>query len=207
MGRPSTSACAPWADEAGAELRLEGLAEALTNAAIDRLIDSAPAARACILLNLGDMFHADNQSNTSKSGHQLDTDGRWTKVLKVGLRSMIHAILRAAEKHEQVIFRIDPGNHDGHTSFALALALDAYFHNNPRITIDLSPAAHWCTTSSVQGADRGRPTATTTKSMNQLMMVMAADQEEAWGRTKHRYWYAGHIHHDKVEEFPGGKGS
>jgi len=190
-----------WAEECGDNFDLK-IAEEQTKGAIDRLVESAPSAHTCILLNLGDMFHADNQSNTSKSGHQLDVDGRWTKVLQVALRSMIHAILRAAQKHAHVIFRIDPGNHDGHSSFALAVALDAYFHNDPRVTIDLSKAAHWYFEFGkvLLGSTHGD----TTK-MGDLMMVMAADKEEAWGRTKFRHWLAGHIHHDKVQEYPGGK--
>ena len=33
--------------------------------------------------------------------------------------------------------------------------------------------------------------------------IMATDHPEAWGRTSHRYWYTGHIHHQTVYEFPG----
>jgi hypothetical protein len=36
-----------------------------------------------------------------------------------------------------------------------------------------------------------------------LAGVMAADKPKAWGRTKHRYWYTGHFHSSKVEEYPG----
>ena len=36
-----------------------------------------------------------------------------------------------------------------------------------------------------------------------LLGVMACDQAQAWGRTSHRYWYTGHVHHQSVKEFPG----
>jgi hypothetical protein len=33
---------------------------------------------------------------------------------------------------------------------------------------------------------------------------MAADEPEAWGRTKHRYCYLGHVHHHDSKEYAGG---
>jgi len=32
---------------------------------------------------------------------------------------------------------------------------------------------------------------------------MAADEPEAWGRTKYHYWLTGHIHHLTRKEYPG----
>ena len=39
--------------------------------------------------------------------------------------------------------------------------------------------------------------------MDKLPGIMAADQALAWGRTKYRYWWTGHIHHQRLQEFPG----
>ena len=87
MGDPHFGMYAWWQD-AGEDFDLE-IAENLTCGAIDRLVCSAPASHTAILLNLGDMFHSDNQRNVTNSGHQLDVDGRWAKVQKVGLQAMI----------------------------------------------------------------------------------------------------------------------
>jgi hypothetical protein len=73
MGDPHFGMYAWWQD-AGDDFDLD-IAERLTCNAVDRLIQSSPDADTGLLLNLGDMFHADNQSNSSKSGHQLDVDG------------------------------------------------------------------------------------------------------------------------------------
>jgi len=32
---------------------------------------------------------------------------------------------------------------------------------------------------------------------------MSSNWPEEWGRTKHRVWYTGHVHHDSVKEVPG----
>jgi hypothetical protein len=189
-----------WAADAGDDFDLDA-AEKLTCGAIDRLVSSGPAASTAVLLNLGDMFHADNQRNTTQSGHQLDVDGRWAKVQQVGLRAMIHCINRLLQKYARVVFRINKGNHDGHSSYALALMLSCYFHNEPRVEIDLSPAVAWY-------FQFGRvllaSTHGDTLKEKDLLSLMATDMPREWGDTLHRYWYVGHIHHKHVKEHAGG---
>lgn len=188
-----------WQDESGESFNLK-MAEQLLNSAIDRLVDGAPAAKTAILLNLGDFFHVDNQSNRSQSGNQLDADTRWAKVMQVGLRAMVHSVQRMLSKFETVIVRNVRGNHDTHSSFALSLAMDAFFSNNPRVKVDLSPAAFWYFRfgNVLIGASHGD-----TCKMDKLPGVMACDRAEDWGSTKFRYFMTGHIHHDEVREFPG----
>lgn len=189
-----------WAAEAGADFDLE-IAERLTRGAIDRLVDSGPAASTALLLNLGDHFHADNQKNVTNSGHQLDVDGRWAKVQQVGLMAMIYCIQRLLEKYPKVIFRINKGNHDNHSSYALALMLSCYFHNEPRVEVDLSPSIHWYFQFGkvLLGSTHGDSTKD-----KDMLPIMAADRPAEWGTTKHRYWYVGHVHHKFAKEHPGG---
>lgn len=199
MGDPHFGMHAWWAD-AGEDFDLK-TAENLTCGAIDRLVASAPPAETALLLVLGDMFHADNQNNTTSSGHQLDVDGRWTKVQQVGLRAMLHCIKRLLEKHAKVVFRINKGNHDGHSSYALALMLSCYFHDEPRVEIDLSPAITWYYQFGkvLLGSTHGD-----TIKGGDMMGVMAADKPKEWGNTAHRYWYVGHVHHQDTKEYRGG---
>lgn len=188
-----------WWQDAGADFDLD-IAETLTCNAVDRLVASAPEGSVGLLLNLGDMFHADNQKNMTNSGHQLDVDGRWSKVQQVGLRSMVHCIRRMLEKHSKVIVRINKGNHDGHSSYALSLMLSCWFHNEPRVEVDLSPSVCWYYRfgkvfigsthgDTIKGKDMGA--------------IMAADKPKDWGLSDHRYWYVGHVHHKDVKEYPG----
>jgi hypothetical protein len=188
-----------WWEDAGADFDLDE-AERLTTGAVDRLVDTAPVGSIGLLLNLGDMFHADNQKNQSQSGHQLDVSARWAQVQQVGLRAMIHCVRRMLEKHSLVIVKINRGNHDDHSSYALSLMLSCYFHNDPRVKVDLSPSNTWYYEfgsvligsthgDEIKGKDMGA--------------VMAADKPQAWGRTTHRYWMVGHVHHKDVKEYPG----
>jgi molybdenum-dependent DNA-binding transcriptional regulator ModE len=199
MGDPHFGMYA-WAKEAGDDFDLS-IAERLTFAAVDRLVSSAPPAGTALLLNLGDMFHADNQKNQSQSGHQLDVDGRWAKVQQVGLLSMLHCAKRLLERHKRVILRFNKGNHDGHSSQALALMVACYFNNEPRIEVDLSPAVMW-----YFRFDRVLIASThgdTIKGQD-MVPVMAADRPEDWGATAHRYVYVGHVHHSDLKEYRGG---
>ncbi len=199
MGDPHFGLYA-WAKDAGDDFDLT-IAENLTCGAIDRLVASAPEAETAILLNLGDMFHADNQKNVTNSGHQLDVDGRWAKVQQIGLKSMLHCIRRLLEKHKKVIFRINKGNHDGHSSYALALMISCYFDKEPRVEVDLSPAVAWYYKfgNVLIGSTHGD-----TLKGGDMLAIMAADEPKKWGETNHRYWYVGHVHHQDTKEYRGG---
>jgi hypothetical protein len=34
---------------------------------------------------------------------------------------------------------------------------------------------------------------------------MATDRREDWGKTRYRYWWTGHVHHDQVKDIQGVK--
>lgn len=199
MGDPHFGMFA-WAKEAGEDFSLSK-AELITTSAIDRLVASAPNSKVGIILNLGDFFHTDNEENkTDRSGNSLDASGRWTEIMQVGLRAMIWCIERALEKHEIVIVRNVRGNHDKRSAYALALALDMYFHNNPRVRISLSPAAFWYFQFGkvLIGATHGD----TTKIEN-LPGIMYSDCRSLISSSEFMYFYQGHLHHDRVQEKDG----
>ena len=88
MGDPHLGMYA-WAEETGSDFDLD-IAERNLVRAVDHLVDLAPDASSALIINLGDFFHADNQSNkTSRSGNVLDVDTRWAKVLRAGIRTTI----------------------------------------------------------------------------------------------------------------------
>lgn len=190
-----------WAKEAGEDFDLKK-AETLTCQAIDRLILTSPKSKKALLLNLGDFFHADDSSNqTPGHGHALDVDTRYAMVMQVGVKAMVYCIKRLLDHHENVEVWMMPGNHDPHSSYALALCLSAYFDGEPRVTVDLSPGMFKYIEFGVVllGSHHGHGA-----KGPDLPAIMACDQAEAWGRTKHRYWYCGHIHHmTRDKEHPG----
>ena len=189
-----------YAEETGDNFDLQ-IAERVTCNAIDRLVASAPSSSTALLLNLGDAFHADDSSNqTPSSGHALDVDTRFAKVAKVALKAMVHCVRRLLEKHEKVIVWNMAGNHDPHSAMWLAIAMDAFFTNDPRVEVDLSPSLYkfYRFGRVLIGAHHGHGAKS-----NDLPLLMAADRPEDWGNTEFRHWMCGHIHHWTAKEHPG----
>lgn len=189
-----------WALETGVNFDLKTAAADLYDA-VDKLVSLAPRADRAIIGNLGDFFHTDNATNrTNRSGNPLDVDTRWGKVLGVGLKTMRRAIERALEKHNHVTVINVIGNHDEHTAVMLGLALEQYFEDEPRVTIDTSPSKfHWYRfEKNLLGFTHGD-----TVKLEDLSGIMAVDRQKDWGETEYRYWYTGHVHHDKMKELAG----
>ena len=200
IGDPHHGMKAWSAETGGASFDLE-IAERLNKSAIDRLLQSGPDADTALILNLGDTFHSASGANTTVKGTPVDVDGRWAKVQKVGLMIMIYTIDRALQKYKKVVFRLNIGNHDGESAYGLSLMLACYYHNEPRVTIDLSPAKAWYMQFGkvLIGSSHGD-----TMKESDLLSIMSCDRPKAWGETSHRVWYCGHIHHSRVIEGRGG---
>jgi len=189
-----------WAKECGDDFDLE-TAERLTLGAVDSLVASAPPAAEALFVLLGDVFHANDQTNqTPGHKHQLDVDSRYPKVILSGIHTFRHAILRALEKHPRVKVWIRPGNHDPQAIWSLTFALMAYFENNDRVEIEVNPSkfSFYRFGKVLVASTHGD-----TVKHEALPGIMAADRPEDWGNTKHRYWYTGHVHNTTVKEFPG----
>ena len=189
-----------WAKESGESFDLK-TAERLTLGAVDRLVSVGPASETAIILPLGDVFHQNDRSNqTPAHRHVLDVDGRFPQALQVGIKTFKHAVLRALQKHQNVVVRFVKGNHDPDAIWALSVAISEFFSNEPRVTVDLSPAVHWYYRFGrvLIGATHGDET-----KHRDLLGVMAVDRAEDWGATWHRYFYTGHVHNQIVTELPG----
>jgi hypothetical protein len=188
------------APEAGENFDLT-IAERQTKAVVDRLVHAAPPARHALLLNLGDFFHADDDSaQTKRSKNQLDVDGRYHRVLRVGAWTLAHLIYRLLEKHETVEVWNERGNHDDTSALVLQVALGMHFTGNPRVTVNESPAYfHFrefgrCLIGATHGDGPKE---------GELPGIMAHDAAESWGRTKFRTFHRGHFHHDMVKDLTG----
>lgn len=184
--------------EAGEDFDLT-IAERDLIAVMSQLVESSPPSKVGLIIDVGDFFHADNQRNeTSHSGNKLDVDGRWFKVLRIGLMIMVKLVELGLTKHEEIIVKNAIGNHNEHSAVYLAMFLDAWFRDEPRVTVDKSPSMFWYHQFGkvLIGVTHGH----TIKAAD-LGEVMATDCEAIWSLSKYRYWYTGHVHHDQVKEF------
>ena len=191
-----------WHEETGEDFDIKEVERVLAGA-IDALAATTESAGTALLLNLGDYFHNDNNTNqTPASGNALDVDTRFAKILRVGTMMLRHAIHRLLQRHRKVVVWNMPGNHDPTASIFLSLCLRAYFENNPRVDVCISPNPYkYLRFGKVMiGSHHGHGA-----KQEELPGIMAADQSEDWGKTKYRYFYTGHIHHRKAfaREFTG----
>lgn len=188
-----------WKEESGEDFDCD-ICEQQIVQAIDYLVDSQPPSAIGRIENLGDFFHSDTEDAvTRRSGNHLDVDGRWGRVMRIGVRLMTHCIDRCLEKHERVEVVNVCGNHDDQTSYCLSICLAEHYRNEPRVFVDTTYSKfHYKEWGRVLiGCNHGmiKPQA--------LLEVMVSDMAEAWGRTKFRYWHVGHIHHHKSIEVGG----
>lgn len=199
MGDPHFGMLAWWR-EVGESFDLD-IAEKLTFGAVDRLVSLVPATETALLLNLGDYFHADNSTNrTPQSGAQLDVDGRFPKIASIGFRAMLRCIDRMLEKHQTVIVRNNRGNHDPHQAAMLTIAVQAYYHNQPRVIVESSPSSFMYY---LFGKNLIASTHGDGAKLGDLPQIMANDAPEAWAAAKFRVWHCGHFHHDQVKDLIG----
>lgn len=199
MGDPHIGMLA-WGVETGADFDLK-IAEHNLVSATRQLVALSPPSKRALVVDVGDFFHADNMTGTTaRSGNKLDTDSRWGKVLQVGLRAKVACIDAALEKHETVEVIITPGNHDDHSAVMLSLCLQQYYRENVRVVIAPMPTAYQYVEFGLNlfGITHGHLV-----KGSELPSVMAYDKPDAWGRTKHRFWLCGHIHHYDGKEYRG----
>lgn len=189
-----------WAAETGQDWDL-AIAERVHCGAMAALVESAPASEQALIVNLGDMLHYDSMAPvTPRSGHLLDADGRYAKVVAVAVKVMRQCIESALDKHLQVHVINAPGNHDETGALWMSVALSHIYANEPRVSIDTNPSvfAYYRWGKCLIGIHHGH-----TCKPDKLPGVMAADRAKDWGETEYRYWWMGHIHHESKREFPG----
>ena len=143
------------------------------------------------LLPLGnDYFHYDNLALTTTGGTAQDSDTRFPKMFTQGIELAVETIELLA-KRSRVTVKIVPGNHDRQSAFTLGCVLEAEFRKDKRVTIDNAPTLRKYHRYGVNllGFTHGSE-----EKQQDLAVIMATEQSEAWAQTVHREWHVGHIH-------------
>ena len=181
-----------WAGNASGDWDCERIQSVLLSS-LEEVMHASPHTETALIVNLGDWFHTDSLDNrTRRSGHQLDVDTRWDRVLDIGITLMRTIIDSALLKHERVHVINEIGNHDDHTSLMLSACIDGIYEQNDRVTVDRSakPFHKHVFGNSLIGVnhgDKAKP--------EKLFQFMADEWTEDYAKCQWRYWYTGHIHH------------
>jgi hypothetical protein len=186
-----------WGKETGGQDYDLTLAAQDMRQAFAKVLALTPAAEKAVLLIGGDYFHSDDtRAETPASKHKLDMDGRFHKVLDVGIAIIAETVDRLLAKHASVTVRVLRGNHDPHSHLVLTFALGERYRLESRVEVDKSPRdlfmLQWgkCAIFAHHG-DKGKP---------QQMALYLSDVCPFWSDTRHRHYLVGHVHHDHAKD-------
>ena len=189
-----------WGRETGVPYDLD-IALAVMATTMAELVSAAPRSGTAIILNMGDFTHAnDETAATPANRHQLDVDGRFPKTARAAIRIARQMIELALTKHERVIYRGIPGNHDRDVAHLISIGLELFFENNSRVWVDNDPSDffHYKFGKVMIAANHGHRL-----KAEDLPGVMAAYWPKIWGETEYRYAFSAHYHQIKTGEKHG----
>jgi DNA-binding CsgD family transcriptional regulator/rhodanese-related sulfurtransferase len=171
-------------------------------AAVDNLIARAPNAETGVLVDVGDFTHSDSSHNKTFAGTDVDVDTRHYKVKRAAGMVIRYCVDQMLKKYKKVIVVIAKGNHNPNAAEAVQLMVEFYYEREPRVNVLKTQSyfhyiefGRW-----LIGVNHGDKV-----KAQKLVSVMARDMAQAWGRTTHRMWMLGHVHHEKMMEFDGCK--
>lgn len=189
-----------WHREGGEDWDLD-IAERLLISAFADMIRKSPPAETAIVGQIGDFLHFDSfKPLTPASGHLLDADSRFTKMIEVAVRVLRRIVGLALERHRKVIVLNAEGNHDESSSAWLRVLFKALFENEPRVHVEDSPLPFYAYQHGeiMLAFHHGHKV-----KMDSLPALFAQQFRQMWGATKKSYGHSGHYHHEVVKEFSG----
>lgn len=166
------------------------------------LFHEAKPSERCVINDLGDFTHYENFSGTTEaSGHSLDLDGRFPKMIDYYIPLMRFIIEEALKKFKFVDIIINQGNHSRTNDIWMSRLLHHVYQGSDRVTVlnnsnVFTPYRMGNTFVMTHHSDKCRH--------KNLPGVMATDYPEEWGSCAFRYIDTGHVHHSFTsKEHPG----
>lgn len=178
--------------ETGANFDLK-IAERELLTAVGMLIDELPESDRIVIQDLGDFTHYENfAGKTEASGHDLDFDGRFPKMIDVYSRLMQAILDMALRKAQNVDVIINQGNHSRTNDIWMAVLLREVYKKTGRVNVlnNHSPFIGYRMGNTLvmsHHSDKTKP--------NKLAHVMTHDFRKDYGETEFHYVDIGHIHH------------
>lgn len=178
------------------------IAEHELMAAISIMIDELPSCERLVVNDLGDFTHYENMAGvTEASGHALDYDGRFPKMIYVYSRLMRFIVDKCLEKARNVDVIVNQGNHSRTNDIWMAELLRVAYGHTGRVHVLNNDSVFIAyrmgnTLVMTHHSDKCKP--------SQLAHVMTNDFRNDYGETEFHYIDIGHVHHGMVmKEHPG----
>lgn len=186
--------------ETGANFDISIATAEILQAAFD-LIDQAPNCERMVINDLGDGTHYENfKAMTEASGHAVDFDTRFPKMIRAYYDIMEAIIEKALHKAQTVDIIINQGNHSRTNDIHAAEHLRRLYSKTGRVNVlpNESPFIGYRmgkTFVLIHHGDKCKP--------EKLRGVMSTDFAIDWGEATFRYIDGGHVHHFSAKELEG----
>jgi hypothetical protein len=191
-----------WDDETGDDWNVQIARDTFLNS-INDMIQSCPKSETGMLCQLGDFLHWDGMlSVTPSSGHILDADTRYGKLVELAMSVMTEAVKLMLKRFNKVIVVSAEGNHDISGSIWLRKHIKHLFKNEPRVEVidNEFPYYAYLHGETMIGFHHGHK-----MKLANLHKLFASEPRfrEMWGKANYTYIHTGHYHHEKVIEDGG----
>jgi hypothetical protein len=170
-------------------------------AAAAALIAGAPPCKRMVINDLGDATHYETfRAETEASGHALDYDTRYWKMIRAYIRITRFIVERALAKAETVDYICNQGNHSRSNDIWIAATVDALYGETGRVNVlkNESPFIAYRmgkTLVVIHHGDKAKP--------ERFRDVVVSDFARDWGETDFHYLDGGHVHHSQRKELAG----
>ena len=165
--------------------------------ATQRLASRVGNAHTAVLVNVGDLFHANSGDNKTTAGTPVDVDTRIGKTFKLAGRLFQILIDKLLEVHQEVVVINVRGNHDSDMACHLSSCLELLYDKEPRVDVlkNYSKFIHWEWENNLfvyHHGDRIKH--------EQILQAVITNLDDEWSKCKNRYCHLGHIHHHMSRE-------
>lgn len=189
-----------WSPETGGDPWDLQIAQDTLIKGVDKLMQSTGDCAVGVLLNVGDLIHANSLKGETGAGTALDVDGRQGKTIRAAGNLFQIIVTRMLQQYDEVWLINARGNHDPDASLWLNEMLRMYYARDKRVKVfdnfNKIITFEWGKNFVVtHHGDKIRT--------RQLYEAITRDYAEQWGRTKYRFAWTGHIHHKQSEELGG----
>lgn len=191
-----------WEDETGEAWDTQIARDVLLNAVHD-LIQGSPKSGLGILNQLGDFMHFDSLlSVTPSSGHILDADTRYGRLVELTITLMQEVVRMMLKAYPKVLVIQAEGNHDIAGSVWIRKHLKHMFADEPRVTVDDTEFPYYAHLhgKTMLAFHHGHK-----MKLSAVHKLFASEPRyrPMWGEATRCYIHTGHLHHERVIEDGG----
>ena len=166
------------------------------------VIDRAPRAETMVLLNGGDFTEAnDNSAQTPANKHPLAVDMDFDDISDVAVDVTVEMIDHALTVSDRVVYQGLKGNHDPAMGVVLRQALRMRYRDEPRFELlDGMDLFTYEWEGNLLAGVHGHQKVSKPES---LTLAIAARHAAAWGNSRNRELWRGHLHNQISIAVPG----